>query len=159
MRLTMVGTALLLAACANDSTPESLVTIDTLPGGIPRVISSAPVDSGHWSLVHLHDIQPGEGEPGELGQPSDVALGDDGRLYVVESSPIGIMVFDSDGKYLRTIGRSGGGPGEFNSAFVAVRGDTLAVQDPSQSRGTTIDLRNDSVISIVSTSCCYWYPI
>lgn len=159
MRLSLPTAVTLLAACSGTSGSERLVTIDTLPGGIPLVISTAPLESGRWSLIHERDVQPGEGEPGELGAPADIALADDGTLYVVESSPVSIGVYGPDGRYLRSIGRSGGGPGEFNSAWIALRGDTIAIQDPSQARGTTINLVNDSVVSIRPTAGFYWYPI
>src|SRR5690606_32331640 len=152
--------AVLLAACAGGGDAVSdLVTIDTLPGGIPLVVSTGPVEAGRWSLVHDFDIQPGEGEPGELIAPTDVALGDHNSIYIAESNRNRILVFRADGSFDRSIGRGGGGPGEFNSAWIAVRGDTLAIQDPSQTRGTTIDLNTDQVISIRATACCYWHPI
>lgn len=82
--------AVLVAACAGGGDDASdLFTIDTLPGGIPQVVSSAPIEPGQWSLVHERDVQPAEGEPGELLNPEDIALGEDGILYVVENSPRG----------------------------------------------------------------------
>lgn len=55
----------------------------------------------------------------------------DGRVSTL--SPIGnkIYVFGADGKYQRTLGRSGNGPGEFVRANgnVALRGDTLLFFD------------------------------
>ena len=41
------------------------------------------------------------------------AIDDDGNVYVVDSNAHRIAVFDSDGEWLRDIGREGQGPGEF----------------------------------------------
>ena len=48
-----------------------------------------------------------------LNQPQDVQVSDDGTIYVLDWGDVCIKVFDSNGKYLRTIGRKGQGPGEF----------------------------------------------
>jgi len=39
-------------------------------------------------------------------------IDDEGNTYILDSRPYRIKVFDEDGKYLRSIGRSGQGPGE-----------------------------------------------
>jgi hypothetical protein len=92
-------------------------------------------------------------------EPNDLALADDGTLYVVEGDPTEINVYGPDGRFIKQLSREGSGPGEVQSAWIAVRGDTLAIQDPSQSRGTTINVRDGSVISTRPTTCCYWYPL
>lgn len=152
--------AVLVAACAGGGDDASdLFTIDTLPGGIPQVVSSAPIEPGQWSLVHERDVQPAEGEPGELLNPEDIALGEDGILYVVENSPAAINMYGPDGVFLKQLARNGAGPGEIESAFIALHGDTLAIQDPSLSRGTTINVRDGSLISTRPTTGFYWHPI
>src|SRR5690606_730187 len=105
------------------------------------------------------DVRPAEGEPGELMDPNDIALADDGTLYVVEANPSAINVYGPDGRFVKLLARNGSGPGEVEAAWIAVRGDTLAIQDPQASRGTTLDVRDGSLISTRATTCCYWYPI
>ena len=45
----------------------------------------------------------------------DICLDKEGNLYVVDNDNTRIQVFDNSGKYLKTIGRKGQGPGEFES--------------------------------------------
>lgn len=71
------------------------------------------------------------GRPG-LAKPWDIALDDEGRLYVLDIQDASIKVFDPQGAYVRTIGRRGQGPGEIGAAFsilVPWRARTLIVND------------------------------
>jgi WD40 repeat protein len=45
----------------------------------------------------------------------DIQVDTDGNIYVLDSGNQRLQVFDKDGKYLRTIGKRGQGPGEFNT--------------------------------------------
>jgi sugar lactone lactonase YvrE len=45
--------------------------------------------------------------------PSDIAIDDQGNIYVLDAGNHRIQKFDPDGKYLATFGRRGQGPGEF----------------------------------------------
>lgn len=47
---------------------------------------------------------------------SDVKVDEDGNIYVLDSRECRIQIYDKDGKYLKTIGRKGEGPGEFQRA-------------------------------------------
>ena len=71
-----------------------------------------------------------------FGSPLDMAVDDGGRVYILDSGDQRIQVFGSDGKYLRTIGRRGQGPGEFerlNSINFDSQGN-LHVLDSAQRR-------------------------
>jgi hypothetical protein len=60
-------------------------------------------------------------------QPSRVAIGD-GEVYVLDAMSDRVHAFSESGERLRSIGRSGRGPGEFVSSFgLAVFGEWLAV--------------------------------
>jgi hypothetical protein len=155
MRLPVLLASSLLTACASEP-PRTLAVIDTLPGGIVQTIASSPADSGKWSLVLEREVAPAEGEPGELSEPTSLALADDGTLYVVDQKPNRISVFLPDGTLRGTIGGEGSGPGEFQAGFIALRGDTLALQDPGQSRLTTWLGSTGEVLAIRPTACCYW---
>ena len=50
---------------------------------------------------------------GELNLPRDVAIGNDGLLYVVDGGNFRIQVFDKDGKFVKTFGGIGRRSGQF----------------------------------------------
>ena len=54
----------------------------------------------------------------------------DGRIVVAERANVHLRVFDSTGRYLRTMGRKGQNPGEFTDIGIMMRlpGDSLAVE-------------------------------
>jgi len=72
-----------------------------------------------------------EGERDAFGNIWDADLDSRGRIYVADYGQAQVTVFDNNGRYLRTIGRRGSGPGEFqNPMQIAVGpGDTLLVFD------------------------------
>ncbi|MEX2284493.1 MAG: 6-bladed beta-propeller [Gemmatimonadota bacterium] len=61
-----------------------------------------------------------------------------GLYFVAKGFGTNIKVFDASGRYLRTIGRSGQGPGEFHSiaALMVTPGDSLLVVDNGNRRLT-----------------------
>ncbi len=52
-------------------------------------------------------------DPGKFNYPSSVAIGKDGKVYVVDSLNFRYQVFDAEGKFLATHGSIGQEPGSF----------------------------------------------
>ena len=50
-----------------------------------------------------------------FGQIRHFAVDDAGAIYVLDSQALNVKVFDASGSYVRTIGRKGQGPGEFEA--------------------------------------------
>lgn len=63
--------------------------------------------------THLFDFGTRGAAPGEFNFPYDLAVGKDGRLYVVDAGNFRIQVFDHDGKYLSEFGAIGTQLGSF----------------------------------------------
>ncbi|MGE0354598.1 MAG: hypothetical protein AB7I33_03990 [Gemmatimonadales bacterium] len=149
-------------ACAEASARRLAVPeIDTLPGGVVEVKNHGPTrwdDTTGWKLVETLRIGGGSGDSIVLNQPQSVALDDLGRVYVADDNPTVIKQFDADGRLIRTIGREGGGPGEFRVAFIAVHGADLVVHDPRQARTSVFDTSGTFKRSW-SSLCCYWTSI
>lgn len=135
--------------------------IDSLPGGIPRVMSPAPtqwVGETGWQLELVQEITGEEGTPTELINPQSIAMDDWGRVYVVDQKPMTIKVYGPDGSFIRTIGQEGEGPGEFRVGFIAVHNGHVVIQDPRVARTSVWDTSGTFQRSWPS-SCCYWTDI
>lgn len=62
---------------------------------------------------HLQDIGKRGVANGEFNLPRDVAVGNEGRLYVVDGGNFRVQVFDRDGKFIKSFGAVGKQLGNF----------------------------------------------
>jgi DNA-binding beta-propeller fold protein YncE len=62
---------------------------------------------------HLQDIGSRGSGPGQFNLPRDLAIGLDGRLYVVDGGNFRVVVFDADGRYRSSFGSVGKQYGQF----------------------------------------------
>ena len=80
------------------------------------------------------------GDPNyEFGQIVGIDVGSDGTIYVLDQQARQVRAFDAEGRYVRTIGKPGSGPGELSQlAFgvVVTPGDSLMVPDLGLQRVT-----------------------
>jgi hypothetical protein len=83
-----------------------------------------------------------EAGPHQFSFVSTGLLLEGGRIAVVELSAAEVRVFDADGRHLRSVGRRGRGPGEFQviSGLFRRSDDSLAAYDQSQRRMTYFPL-------------------
>ena len=66
------------------------------------------------SRKELRQIPTGDlTETNRLFQPTNIAVDQQGRLYVSDTGGFGVQVYDADGKHVRTIGEQGLTPGRF----------------------------------------------
>lgn len=137
---------LLFAGCGDAGAAGGWAgTVDTLANG--AVLVSNPErgiwgDSSAWRIEEELRIGSAEVEgPDLFGNISAIAVDGLGRIYVAESQAQEIRVFDADGRHVRTIGRKGGGPGEFEQISGMDWGPdgNLWVMDPRNSRVAVID--------------------
>lgn len=132
----------LAAACGGRADRAALATpiIDTLPGGILRVNNPGPTawadDTSGWRLVEDLAITGTGDTVAELSDPSGLAVDDGGRIYVSDGV---VKLFAPDGKFLRVLGRSGQGPGEYLGADIVTLGTQLVVEDLRASRVSVFD--------------------
>jgi hypothetical protein len=78
--------------------------------------------------------------PAALDGDPPVSRDSRGNVYVPSYATGGLLVFDSTGTYVRTVGRRGRGPGEFElvTAIAVGRSDTLFVFDRRNMRVTIL---------------------
>ena len=96
-----------------------------LLGLVPQVRGQEPC-TADWRLTEGLRIGSLDG-PDALTEVRSLAISPNGDLYVTQYLLGSVTVFSADGKLVRTIGRTGQGPGEFENAPSSVtwRGDTL----------------------------------
>lgn len=82
-----------------------------------RIIVRNPAEPAYkdyqLELEHLFTLGNQPDENYVFHQARGIGLDSQENIYVLDSGNFRIQVFDSNGKYLRTIGRRGQGPGEF----------------------------------------------
>lgn len=143
--VTTVGAGLLLAACgAGDSGAIWGGTTETVNG---RTTVHNPA-VGLWGAGKqgqlVEDLRIGAMEgtgPDVWGTITAFAVSSAGHIAVLDGQAQEVRVFDSEGRFLRTIGRKGEGPGEFEGA-VAVhfdRDDRIWVVDARNARYEVFD--------------------
>ncbi len=131
-----------VAACAEDRAARSTVRDSA---GVRIVESSQGVieRAAEWTIDSAPAVNIGEVEGDsayQLFRVVGVARLADGRIAVLNAGSHNLRFFDAAGKHLRTVGRRGRGPGEFElpSALLHLPHDTLSVWDRSQNRITIV---------------------
>jgi len=137
----------LFAACSAEGSASATWTgtMDTLPSGQVVVHNTAraiwPAGS-EWRAEEDLRIGTVEGDgPDLLGEVRWIEVDQAGRIWVIEGQAQEIRIFGPDGSFLKTVGRKGGGPGEFNAALhiqLGPDGD-LWVTDPENNRLSRFD--------------------
>lgn len=137
--ITLIPTA--LAACGGDSSAPGSVARDS--AGVRIVQSERPVwkDGEGWTVGEAPSLDIGvvDGEAAyQLDGVRSVARLSDGRILVANAGTHQLRLFAPDGKHLLSMGREGGGPGEFQGLEWAGvgPGDTLLAWDPHDKRLT-----------------------
>jgi hypothetical protein len=76
-----------------------------------------------------------------FGRIAELAVDRAGRIYVLDQQALEVRLFAPDGRYVRTIGRKGGGPGEFLGVDGLLVDDSvrLSVSDPRSGRVSIFD--------------------
>lgn len=110
---------LVLAACG-DAIPSgstSDVVIDTIGDTVVVRTVSGSVWKGGATLVPEMSIGELDGPDEYLfGSISSIAVDDDRTVHVLDGQAQEVRVFDDEGTHVKTLGRSGEGPGEFARA-------------------------------------------
>lgn len=119
-------------------------TVEELPNGALRITNSRHGvwhDDSGWSVAPV--LRHGEVEGPEaiaFGAIKGLAVDADGRIYVLDGQSNQISIFTPDGAYVRSVGRTGNGPGEYVSAngLSWFSRDTLVVVDQDGGRYTLL---------------------
>jgi hypothetical protein len=135
-----LGLTTALVACGGESKSEWQGSV-TDSAGVTIVQNPATGLWGPgagWTVKEALRIGSAEGDPDyQFGMLAGIAVASDGRIVVADQQGQHLKVFSADGKYERTIGKAGSGPGELGlgiSALVIGPGDTIFVADLGNQR-------------------------
>lgn len=133
---------LLLAACGgsggSDGAPGGWVSVSDTLGDtvVVRTLSGSLRGSG----VLLEELSIGtlEGPPEtQFGNVNGLAVSSDGTIHVMDAQGPVLRSYSPDGRFLRTVGRVGSGPGEYrqpDSGLAVLPDGRLLVRDPGNAR-------------------------
>lgn len=118
------------------NTTETVVETETVGDTTVVRTVSGSVWGGDATLVP--EVSVGELDGPEeylFGSVSAIAVDDDHNVYVLDRQARHVRVFDSEGTYVKTLGRDGEGPGEFKVPIgLAISDGRLLVRDPANGR-------------------------
>ena len=139
MRLTTIVLFLTIALSACAEPLEFADWTVSVPEGTRTVeYAHVPLEDRTEHIALVEDLVIG-GDPDEQAEffyrPYGAAVDEEGNAYVLDAGNHRIQVFDSEGRYLRTIGRQGQGPGEMEEPHsITIAGRSLVVADSGTTR-------------------------
>ena len=161
-RLALVFASGFVAACGGKGPKLAEPMTTTLANGAVEVRNTGPsawADTSGWKLVEVYRVGGSTGTgPEDLVNPLSVAVDQAGGIYVGDMNPAVVKQFGPTGAYVRSIGREGGGPGEFKVTLVATAPGLLVVHDPSSARTSVFDSAG-SFLRRWNSACCNWKGI
>lgn len=133
-----------LHACERAGSSDAVSVRDS--AGVRIVENLAPVwsaDTPAWRVADTPSVVIGEEEgrgPYLLSRVSDALSLGDGTIVVADGASLELRWFDPDGRHVRSVGRRGGGPGEFTlfSRLLRTSADSIAMLDIRASRVTLV---------------------
>lgn len=145
MTRTLLFAALLtaLASCSDAPVVASPEVVVTDSAGVPvRTFPQVPADLSAWAVDETPVLQVGEtsgASPEVFGRVTSVQITPDDAIVVADELAGEIRTFSLDGAHLGSVGRTGEGPGEFNTSAYVVRvaGDSIFAWDGRSQRLST----------------------
>ena len=142
MRSSIFFVALLVVPACADPLEFADWTIE-VPDGIPiHQYAGVPMTERTQRIEFVEDLVLAPTDP-EIAfySPFSMDVDDDDRIYVLDGGLMHIAVFDSQGTFIRKLGKRGQGPGELsNPTAMYVFGDRLVLGDSSLNRMSVWDL-------------------
>jgi hypothetical protein len=153
-QLTIVGLAIVAGACSGTGAKTAWQGTVTDSAGVAIVQNPTTGlwdAADAWTVTEQLRVGAAEGEPEyQFGMVVGMAVAKDGRIAVLDQQGRHVKLFGADGKYLTTIGKPGGGPGELGPGVTFVMidpADTLFVADLQNQRVNLYLLDGTSVRS------------
>lgn len=128
-RAALVGLACFAVAACSPPLEFADWTIPVPEGARIIEYAAVPMEERTERIELAEDLVLGadEGEPNQAFYgPRDVAIDKNGHIWVLEGGNHRIQEFDADGKFVRSVGREGQGPGELDQpSYLIAMGDRI----------------------------------
>ncbi len=154
--IILIGTCLFVATstgCSTRQGDEHAFQVRDIGGVMTAVNSGGPKYSEElFTYEKVLTLQQDPDRPESLLHNAfSLTMDQEGIYYVEDHDNYRIAVFDSEGNYVRSIGRQGEGPGEFTRGWRlrSLQGDRLTVYDRANRRATL--LRTDGTVEDIFT--------
>lgn len=140
LKLCLVVCAIIIASIAALSVEQKpYPAVSEIKDGVKTVANPDFPRDGRFTAKLTEEMSCGEEggpEAGILNKPLELDVDAQGNVYAMDMGDVNIKVYDSQGRFLRTIGRQGQGPGEFGGlAFFRLLSDgRLCALDTMQHR-------------------------
>lgn len=147
LTLCLAGPAVGVSGCQSRVPSRPLVT-DSL--GVTVVSNEKSIwgDEVHWRLSEDPAVQIGgatAAEEYQIYQAAGALKLPDGRILIANRGTHQLRYYDAHGRFLKAVGRQGGGPGEFGRLWSVMRfgSDSLLIWDPVNYRYAVLDLEGN----------------
>jgi len=142
-----------------ETIPEYPVSIEFVDG-VKTVRNPAFPKDGVFKYEFVEEFSIGEGDEYTevvLNSPIHLQLDSQGLIYVMDWGDTNIKVFDQSGKQVRTIGKKGQGPGEFDTPayFKIGQNDRIVLLDGRQHRISILNTDGSYVSGFRLEGFCY----
>jgi hypothetical protein len=142
-----------------ETSPEYPVIIESVDGVKTVKNPSFPKD-GVVKYKCIEEFSIGEGDEYTevvLNRPIHLQLDSQGFIYVMDWGDTNIKVFDQSGKQVRTVGKKGQGPGEFDTPayFKIGKNDRIVLLDGRQHRISILNTDGSYVSGFRIEGFCY----
>ena len=149
--ISIIMVACLFTACSSVESPEHIFsTIEE--NGVPVVLSSGgpKYTQSLFTYEELYRLEQDESrEETVLSGASSPCMDSAGNVYVGDAQNYRIVVFDKTGHFLRSMGREGSGPGEFQMiSLLGIFNDHVIACDMRQMRTTIFTTDGEFIRSI-----------
>ena len=151
----LIGAALVGVSGASGRLPGDLRGQTDKPAVVRNSRKPAKPAGGHTRFLLVDELTIGRGadDNSRFAELRSVQADSEGCLYALDGRDCLIKVFDPEGRFLRTIGKKGQGPGEFSapSRIILTLHDEIAVLDVGNRRLSFFN-RDGGLIKELSTA-------
>lgn len=144
--ICLTGFAFTFACCSKPVSPVSeLVQITIDPDKVENYIDISPMLSDSIDIIPLETTD--ESLLSNIGR----LIFHKGHFYILDGTRRGIFVFDEKGRFVRKIGKQGGGPGEYSRiSFFDVMGDSLIISHEGSFKCTIYNLQTGDAVHTIT---------